>query len=80
MAPSRLPGGRGFLAQLYRAFRGVLTPNEVDRHSPTQLAILMGLDETGGLGGAPSIYERPPAPPSADGAEPPRRNRVRVVR
>lgn len=47
MGPSILPGSKGMLAQLYRAFRGVLTPQQVDESELWQLASLLGLEEEG---------------------------------
>lgn len=44
MTPSTLQGGKGFLANLYRAFRGMLTPTQVDACELWQLAVLLDGD------------------------------------
>lgn len=43
--------GYGWLAGFYRAFRGVLTPAEVDKSELWQLVVLAGNDMTSKRGG-----------------------------
>lgn len=45
MKPSALPGGAGLIAQMERAFAGVMEPYQVRRSSLVTLATLLGMDE-----------------------------------
>lgn len=58
MSPTVLTGGLGFLAVLYRAFRGVLTPAQVDESELWQLAVLLDADIDSGAAGLAAQHER----------------------
>jgi len=51
---SSLPGGYGWLASLYRSFRGILTPSQIDACELWQLAVLAD----GDIADAPTLEEQ----------------------